>query len=272
MRLINRRPDRGARVLLAALPFVVVALAYLIGSAERLADNPADKLLPSLATMAEMVRLLAWEPDRRTGEVILWVDTVASLSRLWAGLAIATAIALVVGLAIGTLPVVRALLAPFVAVVSMVPPLALLPVLFIVLGLGETSKVALIVIGVAPILTRDLSLAVTALPREQIVKAETLSASSWLIALRVVLPQVMPRLIDSLRLQLGPAFLFLIAAEAISSESGLGYRIFLVRRFLSMDIIFPYVLWITLLAVAMDLGLRLIRRHLYPWAEPGGAA
>jgi NitT/TauT family transport system permease protein len=167
---------------------------------------------------------------------------------------------------------VRALLAPFVAVVSMVPPLALLPVLFIVLGLGETSKIALIVIGVAPILTRDLSLAVTALPREQIVKAETLSASSWLIALRVVLPQVMPRLIDSLRLQLGPAFLFLIAAEAISSESGLGYRIFLVRRFLSMDIIFPYVLWITLLAVAMDLGLRLIRRRLYPWAEPGAQA
>jgi NitT/TauT family transport system permease protein len=272
MRLINRRPDRGARVLLAALPFVAVALAYLIGSAERLADNPADKLLPSLGTMAEMVRLLAWEPDRRTGEVILWVDTVASLGRLWAGLAIATVIALVVGLAIGTLPVVRALLAPFVAVVSMVPPLALLPVLFIVLGLGETSKIALIVIGVAPILTRDLSLAVTALPREQIVKAETLSASSWLIALRVVLPQVMPRLIDSLRLQLGPAFLFLIAAEAISSESGLGYRIFLVRRFLSMDIIFPYVVWITLLAVAMDVALRLIRRRLYPWAEPGGPA
>jgi NitT/TauT family transport system permease protein len=272
MRLINRRPDRGARALLAALPFVLVALAYLIGSALRLAENPADKLLPSLGTMAEMARLLAWEPDRRTGEVILWVDTVASLSRLWAGLAIATVIALVVGLAIGILPVVRALLAPFVAVVSMVPPLALLPVLFIVLGLGETSKVALIVIGVAPILTRDLSLAVTALPREQIVKAETLSASSWLIALRVVLPQVMPRLIDSLRLQLGPAFLFLIAAEAISSESGLGYRIFLVRRFLSMDIIFPYVVWITLLAVAMDLGLRLIRRRLYPWAEPGAQA
>jgi NitT/TauT family transport system permease protein len=101
-----------------------------------------------------------------------------------------------------------------------------------------------------------------------IVKAETLSASTWLIGLRVVLPQVMPRLLDSLRLQLGPAFLFLIAAEAISAEAGLGYRIFLVRRYLSMDIIFPYVIWITLLAVMMDLGLRLLRRRVYPWAEP----
>lgn len=149
----------------------------------------------------------------------------------------------------------------------MVPPLALLPILFIVLGLGEVSKVTLIVIGVAPILIRDLALSAQALPREQIIKAETLSASTWLIAIRVVLPQVLPRLIDSLRLQIGPAFLFLIAAEAISADSGLGYRIFLVRRYLSMDVIFPYVAWITLLAVAMDLGLSTLRRRVFPWSE-----
>ncbi|MEI6097002.1 MAG: ABC transporter permease subunit [Alphaproteobacteria bacterium] len=266
MRLINIHPGKGERFLLAALPFVLLALAYLIGSALRLADNPGDKLLPSLASMGRMIEVMGFTPDKRTGDYLLWTDTAASLFRLWTGLAIATAIALVLGLLNGVLPVARAMLAPFVAFLSMVPPLALLPVLFIVLGLGEVSKIALIVIGVAPILTRDLALTAADLPREQIVKAETLSASSWLIAWRVVLPQVMPRLIDSLRLQLGPAFLFLIAAEAISAEGGLGYRIFLVRRYLSMDIIFPYVIWITLLAVAMDLGLRLIRRRLYPWA------
>ena len=271
MRLINLRPGRGGAVLLAALPFALLALGYLTGSALRLADNPADKLLPSLAAMARMVEVMAFTPDRRTGDYLLWVDTMASLTRLLSGLAIATAIALTLGLLTGVLPVARAMLAPFVAVLSMVPPLALLPVLFIVLGLGEVSKIALIVIGTAPILTRDLALTAAALPREQIVKAETLSASSWLIALRVVLPQAMPRLIDSLRLQLGPAFLFLIAAEAISAEAGLGYRIFLVRRYLSMDIIFPYVVWITLLAVAMDLALRLLRRRLYPWAGAEGA-
>ena len=270
MRLINISPGNGGSLLLGALPFVLLALAYLIGSALRLADNPGDKLLPSLAAMGRMIEVMAFTPDKRTGDYLLWTDTAASLLRLWAGLAIATLIALVLGLMNGVLPIVRAVLAPFVAFLSMVPPLALLPVLFIVLGLGEVSKIALIVIGVAPILTRDLALTAAALPREQIVKAETLSASSWLIAWRVVLPQIMPRLIDSLRLQLGPAFLFLIAAEAISAEGGLGYRIFLVRRYLSMDIIFPYVIWITLLAVAMDLALRLLRRRLYPWAEPEG--
>lgn len=272
MRLINIHPDRGGRLLLAALPFVILVAAYLIASALRLAENPGDKLLPSPAAMGRMIELMAFTPDKRTGDYLLWTDTAASLFRLWSGLAIATAIALILGLLTGVLPVARAMLGPFVAFVSMVPPLALLPVLFIMLGLGEVSKIALIVIGVAPILTRDLALTAAALPREQIVKAETLSASTWLIALRVVLPQVMPRLMDSLRLQLGPAFLFLIAAEAISAEGGLGYRIFLVRRYLSMDIIFPYVIWITLLAVAMDLALRLLRRRLYPWAEPEGRA
>ena len=86
------------------------------------------------------------------------------------------------------------------------------------------------------------------MPREQIVKAQTLGASTWQIAIRVVLPQIMPRLIDAVRLSLGPAWLFLISAEAIAADVGLGYRIFLVRRYLAMDVILPYVAWITLLA------------------------
>jgi NitT/TauT family transport system permease protein len=157
-----------------------------------------------------------------------------------------------------------------VSFVSMVPPLALLPILFISMGLGEGSKIALIVIGVAPIMIRDLAQTVLALPREQIVKAETLSASSWLIAIRIVLPQAMPRLLGSLRLQLGPAFLFLIAAEAISADSGLGYRIFLVRRYLSMDVIFPYVAWITFLAAIADFAIDRLRRRLFPWSQLEG--
>lgn len=269
MRAINIRPGRAGALALGLLPFAVLAVAYLIGSALRLAENPSDKLLPALTTLAASIDLLAFTPDRRTGQYLLWADTVASLTRLAWGMGIAAALALVLGLLGGVLPLMRALLAPFVAFVSMVPPLALLPVLFIVMGLGETSKIALIVIGITPILIRDLTLTAAALPREMIVKAQTLSASSWLIAWRVVLPQVMPRLIDSLRLQIGPAFLFLIAAEAISSDAGLGYRIFLVRRYLAMEVIFPYVAWITLLAVLLDLSLSALRRRMFPWAEAG---
>ncbi|MEM6577989.1 MAG: ABC transporter permease subunit [Pseudomonadota bacterium] len=269
MRLINRQPGVVLRAVLLALPFVAVLVTYAIGSQMRLAENPSDKLLPAPATIAATAERLFTEPDRRSDKILLWHDTAASLMRLALGVGIAAALATILGLLIGLLPHVRATLAAFVAVVSMIPPLAVLPILFIVFGLGELSKVVLIVVGILPFLIRDLSQRVLEIPREMIVKAETLGASSMVIALRVALPQMLPRLIQAVRLSLGPAWLFLIAAEAIASEVGLGYRIFLVRRFLAMDVILTYVLWITLLAFLMDLALRRLAKRAFPWTEAG---
>jgi NitT/TauT family transport system permease protein len=200
---------------------------------------------------------------------LFWNDTLASLERILTGLGISAVVGLLLGLAIGVLPYLRAVLAPFVAALSLIPPLAVLPILFIAVGLGETAKITLIVIGIAPIVVRDLALRTAELPREQIIKAQTLGASTWQVVLRVVLPQMWPRLIDALRLSLGSAWLFLIAAEAIASTEGLGYRIFLVRRYLAMDVILPYVAWITFLAFSMDWVLRAIRAKAFPWANSG---
>src|SRR5882757_4160889 len=256
-------------LILGFLPFVLIAAIYLLASAERRAANPDDKLLPPVAEMADTVRRLATEPDRRTEEIVLWTDTAASLQRLAIGLGVATLIALTFGLALGVLPMVNATLGTLVAIISMIPPMAVLPILFIVFGLGELSKVVLIIFGIAPFLIRDLALSVDGLPREQLIKAQSLGASTWQIAIRVVLPQIMPRLIEALRLSLGPAFLFLISAEAIAADLGLGYRIFLVRRYLSMDVILPYVAWITLLAYLMDFALAWLARRGFAWAYAG---
>jgi NitT/TauT family transport system permease protein len=272
MRAINRHPSGTVRLGLALLPFVALLFAYMIGSSIRLAENPNDKLLPSFAAMGEAMYHYALQPDPRTGQYLLWSDTAASLSRLLVGLAISAVFALVVGILIGLLPIMGAMFGPFVAVLSMVPPLALLPILFIVMGLGEASKITLIVIGTALKLIRDIALRVGDIPREQLIKAQTLGASTAQIASRIVLPQILPRLIDAVRLEIGPAWLFLIAAEAIAADSGLGYRIFLVRRYLSMDVILPYVAWITLLAFLMDHSLRLLQRRAYPWFAQARAA
>jgi NitT/TauT family transport system permease protein len=265
MRLINRRPTPGAGRLIALLPLVATLLVYIVASALRRMANPDDKLLPSFAAFGDAIKRMAFTTDPRTGEVLMWLDTGASLGRITVALAIATAIGLVLGLAIGLLPYVRSLLGGFIVIVSMVPPLAILPILLIAIGLGEAAKIVLIVIGVAPTLVRDVALRVADLPPQQFTKAQTLGASSWTIAWRIALPQILPRLIDSLRLQLGPAWLFLIAAEAVASESGLGYRIFLVRRYLAMDVILPYVAWITLLAFLMECGLLILQRRAFPW-------
>jgi len=265
-RAMNVVPPRGGRIILAMLPFILIAIIYVIGSAERRFANPDDKLLPPVSEMAATIKRLAAEPNRRSGEYVLWTDTAASLRRLVLGLGIAAAVGLTLGLTIGLLPVAGAGFGTLIAVLSMIPPMAVLPILFIVFGLGELSKVMLIIIGVTPTLVRDLSLEVSAMPREQLIKAQTLGASTWQVAIRVVLPQIMPRLLKCLRLMIGPAFLFLISAEAIASDVGLGYRIFLMRRYLSMDVILPYVAWITLLAYLFDQALVLIGRRAFPWA------
>jgi NitT/TauT family transport system permease protein len=264
---MNIVPSRGTRWALALLPFVLIVAVYAFGSAERRAANPADKILPPISQMAESVRTLAFEADKRTGDYILWADTFSSLGRLLTGLAIATLIGLCLGLALGVVPLVNATLKPVVAAICLIPPMAVLPILFIVFGLGDLSKVVLIVFGCAPFMVRDVAFNIERLPREQLVKAQTLGASTWQVAIRVVLPQIMPRLIEGVRLSLGPAFLFLISAEAIAADSGLGYRIFLVRRYLAMDVILPYVFWITLIAYAMDFALATLSRRAFAWAH-----
>jgi NitT/TauT family transport system permease protein len=270
-RLINLQPPRISAIMLALLPFVFTFFAYVSFSNERLAVNPNDKLLPAMSSFGAAIERMALVPSKRSGELLWWVDTASSLRRLGTAVAISAAIGLVVGIALGALPLVSAGMSPFVASLSMIPPMAVLPILFIVFGLGELSKVVLIVFGIAPVIARDIQGRVREIPRELIVKAQTLGASTWLVILRVVLPLALPRLIDAVRLSLGSAWLFLIAAEAIAATDGLGYRIFLVRRYLAMDVILPYVLWITVLAFTMDRLLRLLGRKAFPWHNAGAS-
>ncbi len=270
-RLINRKPSRAATVLLGLLPFLIIGVVYAVASANRLAINPSDRILPSLSSMAHAFWTMAFTPEQRTGDYLLWTDTLSSFIRLGMGIGISAFLAITLGISIGFLPIARSVLAPVVAAISLVPPLAVLPILFIAFGLGETSKVALIVVGTAPVMVRSIAKAVSEIPEEQIVKAQTLGASTWQMVMRIALPQAMPHLMTATRLGLVPAWIFLISAEAIAATSGLGYRIFLVRRYLAMDIILPYVAWITLIAYLLDYSLRTASVRLFRWAHPKGA-
>lgn len=264
-RLINQTPSRLLMMFLGFAPFLILIILYMVGSEARLEINPNDKLLPSFSQIAEGIQRMAFEPSKRTGEYLFWQDTASSLIRLGWGVLIAASLGLLVGLLTGALPLFNASLSPLLTVISLIPPLAILPILFIVFGLGELSKVVLIAIGITPFIARDIQRRTQEIPTEQLVKAQTLGANTSQILVRVLLPQIFPKLIDSVRLSLGAGWLFLIAAEAVASTDGLGYRIFLVRRYMAMDVILPYVAWITLLAFAVDQMLRLMNKRLFPW-------
>lgn len=262
---IHAKPGQLLAWALAVVPFALALGAYLIASDVRHRENPSDKVLPGFTQMADAVERMAFTEDKRNGEYLMLKDTKASLGRLLTGVVVAAVAGLLLGINTGLFPGMSAGLVPFITFIAMVPPLAILPILFIALGVDELAKVSLIFLGTFPMITRDIYLATRKLPGEQITKALTLGASQLDILYRIVLPQVLPRLIDTVRLSLGAAWLFLIAAEAIASTDGLGYRIFLVRRYLAMDIILPYVLWITALGFSLDWLLRALLRWRFSW-------
>lgn len=262
---LHADPGTYLKWILVILPFLIVIITYMVASDIRHTENPQDKLLPSIAQMIDATERMAFQEDKRSGKVLLWSDTYASVKRLLTGVFIAAFVGLMLGLNIGLFPGINKLLFSAVTFISMVPPLAILPILFIVVGVDELSKVTLIFLGIFPVISRDILIAVKKIPKEQIIKSLTLGASHLEVAYKIVLPQIMPRLIESIRLSLGAAWLFLIAAEAIAATDGLGYRIFLVRRYLAMDVIIPYVLWITFIGFLSDYLLRLLLSKRYRW-------
>lgn len=265
---LHANPPGGLRIILALLPFILLFGVYLISSDIRNTANPQDKLLPTVSKIAKAFQKVALEKDTRSDSILLWSDTRASVKRLAIGMSAAAAVGLVLGLNMGLLPGLQCLGVPFVTFIANIPPLAILPILFISFGVDELGKTTLIFLGTFPLIARDIYLSAGKIPRENIVKALTLGASQAGVIYRVVYPQIIPRLIDTVRLCLGGAWLFLIASEAIASQDGLGYRIFLVRRYLSMDVIIIYVAWITGLAYCFDYALRKWVAFRYPWYNP----
>lgn len=263
----HAHPGRLAYVY-TALPFVLLLAAYFYGSHIRLEANPSDKLMPSFVSMWNAFWQSAFVHDRRTGELLLLTDWSASMWRLLLGVGGAAAFGLLVGLNAGLYPSMDRLVTPFAPFVSIIPPLALLPILFVTFGVDEVGKVILIFFGLVWVIIRDIQQYVKAFPEEQTVKGLTLGGTQLRITYGIILPQVWPRLISTVRLNLGSAWLFLIASEAIASENGLGYRIFLVRRYLAMDTILPYVMVITLTGFTIDWLLGFTNRRLFPWYEP----
>jgi len=215
--------------------------------------------------MIERMKEMALVRDVRTGTFTLWTDTFASLFRFGTGILLAAVAGLFLGLNMALFPCMRLIALPFVTSLSIIPTLALLPILLIVFGIGDVAKVVLIFLGLTFFIARDIYTTTREIPQELLVKAQTLGASELELLYRIVLPLTMPRLIEAVRQSLGPAWLFLIASESIASTAGLGYRIFLQRRYLDMATIIPYVAWITLLAFVIDRCLGYGLKYLYPW-------
>jgi NitT/TauT family transport system permease protein len=275
--LINARPSRTMTSVLSWVLFATGIGLYLHTSAARHRENPEDRVTP---TIGQMIRgmsgaaLTSAEDEetqappasviQRFSTSMLWKDTVATGRRFFCSMALLFP-AVLLGLHMGLFPYVGAFFLRFVLFFDKIIALSLLPILFIAFGIDELSKIMLIVIGVTPTIILDTFNLTRSVPGEQVVKAFTLGAGDFDVAYRVVLKQIWPRVLNSIRLNLKAVMLFLFAGEMIASTDGLAYRIALLRRHMGMDVIIPYVLWVALLLFLVDLTMRVVNRKLHPW-------
>jgi NitT/TauT family transport system permease protein len=276
---ICAKPGRAATWTLSWLLFAGGIVLYFYTAQKRHKENPDDRVVPTLAQLTAGIYQAAMSPDgdeapaaetqgqsgfERFRHSMLWTDTVASSRRFFYGLALVFP-AVLLGLHMGIFPYFGVFFLRFILFFDKIIALSVLPILFIAFGIDELSKVMLIVIGVTPTIILDTFNLTRSVPQEQLVKGFTLGASDFDVAYRVVLKQIWPRVLNSIRLNLKPLMLFLFAGEMIASTDGLAYRIALLRRHMGMNIIIPYVLWVAFLLFLVDLTMRLLNKKLHPW-------
>ncbi|NNE93573.1 MAG: ABC transporter permease subunit, partial [Verrucomicrobiales bacterium] len=164
----------------------------------------ADQIRPSDAEITAGAEIEVPKTER-----YIIKDTLASLRRLAVGMLIGIIVSLTLGLSMGVFTPVEKMFYPLVAALSKIPPLAILPIIFIFQGVGESAKITIIALGIAPVMTMDILLRCKEVASELITKAYTLGASTMEVVFKVVLPQIWPSFLNSVRISLGPAWVFL---------------------------------------------------------------
>jgi NitT/TauT family transport system permease protein len=240
---------------LAALGLIVPLVGWLL-----LADLGAVNrvFLPTPLDVARRIGTWFREDD-------LLGDVQISCYRVIAGWAISALLALPLGLLIGTYRTVQALLEPLTDFIRYMPAVAFIPLVMLWIGIGEGAKIAIIFIGTFFQMVLMMAEDVRRVPMAQIEAAQTMGATRAEIIESVIIPSAKPALLDTLRITMGWAWTYLVVAELVAANSGLGYAIIKAQRFLQTDEIFAGIILIGLIGLAMDQMFRLVHRLAFPW-------
>lgn len=250
------------------IPLLAFCLLYANALQERRKDNPNDKLLPTPAEIASAAKYSITE-NEFTYEIPLVEDLKSSLSLFAFGYLSAVLAALLTGLSVGYWNRWNSMWDPWLKAISYVPPMSLLALIFLTFGIGTLAKSFLIFLAVFIPLTRSTVMDVQNIKSHQIWNALTLGPSPlemvWIFIRRTIEPQFL----ENARAQIGIAWVYLISAELIASDSGIGYRINIAARNTNIAQILFYVLLIGILAFAMDKTILLFNRYKNRWAFKG---
>jgi NitT/TauT family transport system permease protein len=194
-------------------------------------------------------------------------DVFASCSRVLAGFMLAALIGVPVGLAIGTFYSMDSLFSPIVGTVRYMPITGFVPLIIIWVGLGEPSKILIITLAVVLYNIIMIADAVKFIPNEMINVAYTMGANRWEVLWKVIVPATFPSVLDTLRVNISSAWSFVVIAELLAAQNGLGFRIIQSQRFLQTDKVLFCIILIGAIGLMIDYGLKWVSRRLTPWAD-----
>jgi ABC-type nitrate/sulfonate/bicarbonate transport system permease component len=272
------------KIFLGIVGVSLLAMTYSHLSHKQHVSNPKDTTLPNIQQLVDGFRHITTPqknalqeafgledertPWQKIQDTPLYQDTTATYWRLFVGLAWGCALSVVLGILMGCFASIGALLLPTLALLAKVPGTAMLAVFFVLAGTGEPMFTSMIAFGVLPTLTQAIYLSVKDdVHGEEIDKAYTLGSSNIEVIWDVVRAQIMPRVLDSIRLQIGPAMVYLIAAELLVGQVGFGSQIRVQQRLLNMNIVYDYLFILGVTGLAMDKLMLTLRERLYPWFE-----
>jgi ABC-type nitrate/sulfonate/bicarbonate transport system permease component len=199
------------------------------------------------------------------GELNLAGAAISSTRRVALGLMLVILIGFPIGVLMGGSSKVNALLSPFVDPLRSAPMVAVLPLVVLWFGIGETSKVVFLWMGASVFFIPMVRDAIVAVPRHQIVLAEDIGATPWEAIRHSVLPLAMPRIFDAIIVAVGIEWTYITVAEFVNAKQGLGYLIQTHKRLSSNDKVFAGIIVILVLALVTDQLLKLAKRKLFPW-------
>jgi NitT/TauT family transport system permease protein len=278
------------KILYGVVGVLILVTIYSFLSYRQHIVNPTDTTMPNMTQLWHGVKIVTTprenglqaafgvaedKPDNfihkfwvQSWKTMIVQDAWATYSRLVKGIVWGCVISVILGTLMGCYEGLAAFLLPVLSFLSKVPGTAMLAVFFVVAGTGETMFIAMIGFGILPTLTQSVYFSARDdLHQEEIDKAYTLGASNIEVIWEVVFPQILPKILDNIRLQFGPAMVFLIAAEMLVGQVGMGYQIRMQQRLLHMNVVYDYIMVLGVTGLLMDKGMLLIRQWYCPWFD-----
>lgn len=249
-------------LLLTCFSFLLVLLWYIWKSESAVGNVSQSTFFPTVSEIAEGAVTIFTDEDKK-----VWTDIGTSAMRVFTGFLLAAVIAIPLGIYMGSYRIWEAFMQPIFEFIRYFPVPALIPLLVAIYGVDEESKIILIFLGTFFQLILMVADEVRRVSEELVKVAYTMGANSIEVLFKILLPSALPGIFDALRLCHGWAWTYVVVAEMIATNEGLGIRIMKFARFVQMPKVMTYLLILGMLGLILDLLFRYINQKLFHWSK-----